>query len=278
MDDFGAKLRQARERRGISLRQIASSTKIAAAALDALEKNDISKLPGGIFSRAFVRSYATEVGLDPEKTIQAFIAQFPNDSVTAGHPTSQPVEDSEALESDRRMAGTFIWLIAISVPIAGTLLYFAAAGRRVVREAPPPPAVAAPAPETKPETRPSPPALALASGGSATAAAVLPPVDEDAAPPAVAATTGDHMTASLVARRPCWVSATVDGQRAIASLLQTGEQKTVTVRREMVLTVGDASAITLSFNGAEARPLGKAGEVVTARFNLTNFKDYLQTP
>src|SRR5438477_420935 len=63
MDDFGGKLRQARERRGISLRQIASSTKIAAAALDALEKNDISKLPGGIFSRAFVLSYAVEVGL-----------------------------------------------------------------------------------------------------------------------------------------------------------------------------------------------------------------------
>ena len=36
----------------------------------------------------------------------------------------------------------------------------------------------------------------------------------------------------------------------------------------MVLTAGDASAITLTLNGAEARPLGKTGEVVTARFNL----------
>ena len=60
MDDFGGKLRQARERRGISLRQIAASTKISAAALEALESNDISKLPGGIFSRAFVRSYASK--------------------------------------------------------------------------------------------------------------------------------------------------------------------------------------------------------------------------
>ena len=39
-------------------------------ALEALERNDISRLPGGIFSRAFVRSYAIEVGLDPEATIQ----------------------------------------------------------------------------------------------------------------------------------------------------------------------------------------------------------------
>src|SRR5881296_4234404 len=93
--DFGRNLREARERRGVSLRQIANTTKISVSALEALERNDISRLPGGIFSRAFVRSYALEVGLDPEKTIQEFIAQFPHDSVTAGHPTSVQVEDNE---------------------------------------------------------------------------------------------------------------------------------------------------------------------------------------
>jgi hypothetical protein len=73
------------------------------------------------------------------------------------------------------------------------------------------------------------------------------------------------------------VSATVDGQKAIERLLQAGEEQTVEVRREMVLTAGDASAITMTLNGADAKPLGRAGEVVTARLNLTNFKDFLQT-
>src|SRR5436189_294173 len=126
---FGAKLRDARERRGISLRQIANATKISIAALEALERNDISRLPGGIFSRAFVRSYAVEVGLDPEATIQEFIAQFPNDSVTAGHPSTDRGEDHEAVESDQKTAGTFLWLAVISVPIAIALMYFAASGR-----------------------------------------------------------------------------------------------------------------------------------------------------
>jgi hypothetical protein len=71
------------------------------------------------------------------------------------------------------------------------------------------------------------------------------------------------------------VSATVDGKKTIERLLQPGDQQTIDVRREMVLTAGDASAITLSLNGVEARALGKTGEVVTARFNLTNFKSYL---
>src|SRR5437868_9682749 len=98
---FGQMLREARERRGISLRQIANATKISVSVLEGLERNDISRLPGGIFGRAFVRSYAVEVGLDPEAIIQDFIAQFPHDSVTQGHPTSEQTEDNEMVESDR---------------------------------------------------------------------------------------------------------------------------------------------------------------------------------
>src|SRR5436309_1479788 len=89
---FGGRLRDASERRGVSLREIANATKISVGVLEALERNDISRLPGGIFGRAFVRSYAVEVGLDPERAIQEFIAQFPHDSVVAGHPTAERVD------------------------------------------------------------------------------------------------------------------------------------------------------------------------------------------
>src|SRR6478752_5770266 len=68
-EDFGSKLREARERKGVSLREIANATKISVRALEALERNDISHLPGGIFSRSFVRAYAAEAGLDPDETL-----------------------------------------------------------------------------------------------------------------------------------------------------------------------------------------------------------------
>jgi hypothetical protein len=86
------------------------------------------------------------------------------------------------------------------------------------------------------------------------------------------------LTIALSVKRPCWVSATVDGQKAIERLLQVGEQQTIQVRREMVLTAGDAAAISMTLNGATARSLGKTGEVVTARLTLNNFKEFLQTP
>ncbi|MDR1990635.1 MAG: helix-turn-helix domain-containing protein [Acidobacteriaceae bacterium] len=95
--EFGNRLREARERRGITLRQIAVETRISMRALEALERNDISQLPGGIFSRAFVRTYAVQVGLDPEATVEEFLRHFPHEELQAGHPPSYRfgIEDSE---------------------------------------------------------------------------------------------------------------------------------------------------------------------------------------
>ena len=84
------------------------------------------------------------------------------------------------------------------------------------------------------------------------------------------------MKIELSARRPVWVSATVDGQKAIGRLLQVGDKEVVDVKRELVLTAGDASAVRMLVNGVEARPLGKTGEVITARVTPANLKEYLQ--
>ena len=249
----------------MSLRQIANATKISVAVLEALERNDISRLPGGIFGRAFVRSYAVEVGLDPETTIQDFIAQFPADSVTAGHPTSAHVEDHEAHESDRRMATTFVRLVAISVPLAAAVVYFGLSGRQGTHtEAAPAAPVEAAAPAPKPNT--DPPAASTPAPGASGSSPTTP----------LAAPVDDRLTVGLTVKRPCWVTATVDGRRTINRLLQPGETTTMEVRKELVLTAGDASAVALTLNGAEARPLGNTGDVVTVRLNPTNFKSYVQ--
>jgi cytoskeletal protein RodZ len=75
MSDLGSKLKRAREERGVSLNEIATVTKISPAALEALERNDYTRLPGGIFSRSFVRAYATAVGLDPDATVNEFLVE-----------------------------------------------------------------------------------------------------------------------------------------------------------------------------------------------------------
>jgi cytoskeleton protein RodZ len=268
--DFGSRLREARERRGITLRQIANATKISVGVLDALEHNDISRLPGGIFGRAFVRSYAVEVGLDPEATLREFMATFPNESVTAGHPTSSRNDDFQMFESERRRAGTYLSLVAISIPIAGAMLWVGASRR--VREAPPPAAVM---------TRPAPsqPAIEPVPPPAASTPPVVPTTTLPAGTPAPAtaapAPERDTLTVALTVKQPCWVTATIDGRKTLDRLLLAGERRTIDVRREMVLTVGDASAISMTLNGAATRPLGRAGEVVTTHITPNNFQDYL---
>src|SRR6185295_11240624 len=111
MSDFGGKLRLARERRGISLRQIASNTKISVAALEALERNDVSKLPGGIFSRSFVRAYAVEVGLDPDETVREFLERFQG-TPTAVQLAPHSIPDEEiGFEQQQRIAGLVLKLL-----------------------------------------------------------------------------------------------------------------------------------------------------------------------
>ena len=61
---LGAELRLAREARGSTLADVAASTRISGWALAAIEREQFERLPGGIYSRGFVRAYADAVGLD----------------------------------------------------------------------------------------------------------------------------------------------------------------------------------------------------------------------
>src|SRR5436190_9480435 len=121
--DLGRKLREARERKGVSLRQIANSTKIAVAVLDGLERNDISKLPAGIFGRAFVRSFATEVGLDPEACLQEFTLQFRDDLATVAHAPSERIDENETLERKRLTTRRVLATAALAAGAAGAGAY-----------------------------------------------------------------------------------------------------------------------------------------------------------
>jgi cytoskeleton protein RodZ len=280
--DFGGRLREARERRGVSLRQIANATKISVGVLEALERNDISRLPGGIFGRAFVRSYAVEVGLDPERTIQEFITRFPADSVIAGHPASRQVDTGAVAAENRRRASGLFSVLAFVIILAGAAVY-SGAWRTLASYAAPLLSVQdwrLPA-LTRPDTAvPSAPPPAVehraAPAGTPPPPSPIPPAVR-AGPEAAVDGADDELKVRLSVSRPCWISATVDGRKAIERLLQMGEEQMIDVRRELVLTAADAGAVALTLNGEIAKPLGIAGEVVTARLSLENFRDFLSS-
>jgi transcriptional regulator with XRE-family HTH domain len=91
-DSFGARLRRERDRRTIDIAQVAARTKIKASLFEALERNDVSQWPAGLFRRSFIRAYAEAVGLDPKATLSEFMLNFPD----PGDPVSDQATDGTA--------------------------------------------------------------------------------------------------------------------------------------------------------------------------------------
>lgn len=231
--------------------------------LEALERSDFSRLPGGIFTRAFIRSYAQEVGLDPERTIQDFIAELPADAATStAHPVS--VEDSEKLESDRRAVTTAFRLVLVSAPIIGLVMYYGT-------QNPPDEVTSAPVEIVEP---PAPVAEPVASQVVPEAVAIAPvPGGGVAMPSAAVAISGLIMQISP--RAACWVSVNADGERVFSGMMAAGEKHAVNAKEQIVLSVGDAGAFDYTLNGRPGRALGAPGEVVSRRITLSTLNEFV---
>ncbi|GAC1458438.1 MAG: hypothetical protein PVSMB1_08340 [Gemmatimonadaceae bacterium] len=99
-DGFGPRLRFERERRGITLKDIAKSTKIKESLLAELERGDFSRWPHGIFRRAHLCDYVSAIGLPPQPILAEYLRLFPEEN---------PVDQSDdRKQSDNRNADNAI--------------------------------------------------------------------------------------------------------------------------------------------------------------------------
>ena len=118
--DFGGRLRVLREARGVTLREIATTTNISVAQLEALERNDISRLPGGIFLRGIIRSYAQEIGADPESIVRDFVASFP-DNAAASVPHRSQIDYEKATTPRRGARGAIVIAIVLILLVSALI-------------------------------------------------------------------------------------------------------------------------------------------------------------
>jgi cytoskeletal protein RodZ len=257
----GQRLKAQREKRGISLTDIAASTKISKAALLAIERDDIRQLPGGIFARSFVRSYAQALGLDPVATVDEFFAQFPP---ADADPLGTLGAETAPASSISPGARALLQFGVASIPLAIALVWFALpAGRNPADRALSADRVAAATADIPP------PSMLQPASADIT---ILHPEVVDAS----------HRTGVLnlvlTMKATCWVSATSDGHQIVERLLNPGEVIELSADRVVAFKVGDAGAVAMQINGEAARSLGGPGQVVTARIDLSNFRNFLATP
>jgi len=121
---LGEKLRQAREERGISISEVAEQTRISRLYLESIENNDYKPLPGGIFNKGFVKSYAKFIGYDEQEALSDYAKIATANEIVTEHPMK--VYRPEVLTDDNSsssMLPTILFAGVILALMTGGILF-----------------------------------------------------------------------------------------------------------------------------------------------------------
>lgn len=240
MTSFGASLRRERELRGVTLQEIAASTKIGVSMLQAIEDDRLDKLPQGLFVRGFVREYARYLALDEVKILNEL----------SFHAPAPPVVDDAVGERGRRVSSRLAARLvngglATGVLVAVAALILSPSFSRKEPNTPSLPPVDSVAGSRALIANPPQTALASASAPATPASSVIP----------------QPLQLTLTATEDCWIGLDVGGDRVENRVLKKGESFSITARQNASLAVGNAGGLLVAIDSGPPRPLGNRGEV-----------------
>jgi cytoskeleton protein RodZ len=291
----GADLREARERLGLSLQDIAFTLRIRMPYLEALEEGRISLLPGNAYALAFVRTYAKALGLDAEEMVR----RFRTEAAEFGRPAELvfPVPMPE-----RGLPAGAVLLLGIVLAIGAYAGWYRLSGEGrlpaeavtaiperlapLAEQAVPPtsntpaPAQTAEAPNAatpkiaavdpvapEQQANPAPPVAAISPTSAAAAQLPARPVDglPAAGPAPVSATVAPAADAARIVLRASADAWVMVKDRAGAVLLnrtlKAGETWPVPPRSDLLLTAGNAGGTDILLDGVATPSLGAPGTV-----------------
>jgi cytoskeleton protein RodZ len=250
MDSIGDALRSERLRRSLTLEQVAAQTKIGKYHLEAIEANQFDRLPGGLFTRSFLRQYARVLDLDAEEVVASFKQQF-----------EEPVLALTELQPKRRrslpLLPRFGWF-AIAIVVCGGVYTLWENVRRSLPE------TSAASLHSSPVISESGPQLAKSFRE---AAQELAPRGQPALVPSASSRSGSESSAKgamrviFTATEPVWVSIQSDGTSVYTGVLEQQHNKELDASSRMTALVGNAGGLEVSLNGKAIGPIGQHGEV-----------------
>jgi hypothetical protein len=242
---IGEELRQERLRQGLSVDEIAQRTRISLRSLESIEADAFDRLPGVIFTRNFVRLYATDLKLDPEP----LMARLPRVDIESAPLPNPPVRHGRSAWDPRRTAAlaSVLWLITASGAGVGAWYYWNHSAQHSISTV-----SSAPAPN------PSVPAAAMAqipvNGSNNTQGAISADFD-----------TSRPVQVILTAHEATWVQVSADGQTAFVGILQPNDTRSIAADDQVKILTGNAGGLDISLNGKPLDPIGPTGQVRTIR-------------
>ena len=273
---IGEQLRKARIAQSRDLSQIADETKIGKYYLEAIEANQIERLPGLFFYKAFVRQYSTLLKMDSKK-LEAQInsdhgaSEVSVDEIRRSRIPSlrEPaLRAANSVAQDMRLVFAGIGLIVILV--GGSMVYTW---------------TQRPAPTVITETRPVyVPAASVTNPAAAPQQLVAPPSSVAASQPVQPnelRAVSDNLTPeagpdssvalSLSANESTWITITSDGKTVFTGVLEARQSKSLSGRQKVMIKVGNAAGLDVKWNG---KAVGRLGDQKQVRTILFTDKDY----
>ena len=296
MGTLGAYLKKTRETHGISIEELASSTKINISVLAALETDNFKKLPAPIFVKGFIKSYLKYLGVDPKEAILFYELLM--------SPTRKPdtkideLSDRDGVKINKYKVklSTRVLISALSVAIIVLSLVIynlytktgknpkeaVSSDQMVVKAAGQVPTTApvvatAPVPEVAPTTTTVPATVVI----PAPIPAPTPTAQVTAKQVAVVATPAASTVAitqkvTIKAKADLWVKVKIDEGKAFDFLLRTGGIKKLEATKELKVLLGDAAAATIEYNGEAISSPGEKGSMKSIVFpGLGKWQDAL---
>lgn len=272
MDSIGETLRRERQRLNLDLEQVARETKINRRLLEAIEAEDFDRLPGGVFTRSFVRQYARVLGLDEDEIaaeLQRNIQPEPSEPEGAPGPPGEPAIELPRVPEFGVRPRTGSSLPALAGVVAVMLICSAiyAWWQRSSRTPPATPPAAATVTErvNAPDQAP-----AITQPAAAQTASTVPAAPVTPPPTPLADVPADpdaNVRLVLTATEPVWISVRSNGEFIYSGTLQPNETRNLDAAGQVQMTVGNAGGLNVTLNGQPVPSLGATGQVRVVQFS-----------
>jgi cytoskeletal protein RodZ len=267
MDTVGNVLRNEREKKGLSIKDIENATSIRALYINAIEENDFKVIPGEVYVKGFIRNYAGYLGLDPQKIMDIYkqmqqntqppVSEQPLPPAQNGTVAAVPKEtkpNRTEKHTEKRMdktSSTGKWMAAgvLAVCLAGGAAWMFMGPNQTspspVREQAP----------NKTLQQPSLPAVPSS------------PAPAAPAPQNQATVAAQAVTVTAKFTEPCWTLVTADGKVIYEGTPKLGESLTWEAKDSLTVKAGNAGGVEITYNGQPQGKLGGNGEVMLKTFS-----------
>jgi cytoskeletal protein RodZ len=241
---FGELLKREREMREVTLNEVTVATRIPPRFLEAFEREEWEKLPGGVFNRGFVRAIARYLGLNEESLLSEYDLAYGEQQ-----PLVAPsIEDRIPSPSKWIMVAAVLGLLlaTIGVIVGGRYGWRRYTAQRAARRA-------APSANSGPQAP-----VALANPATDSAAVASPSVSESAAPPGAPA-PNSRLDLAISTSAITRVRVVADNRVVLDARLPAGEKRHLSARNQFTVSTPHPQVVLLELNGQAMTWHGSGG-------------------